>query len=131
VKPFRLATFRLAGAELIGALETALAVGGELFPQVSGLRFQFDSSRPVGTRILVDTVRVGDASLNPAQLYAITANEGLVMFLPALGITPHEVKVLDVSAFQAACALAQQRGVLGPVVTGRIRDVASIPGKSR
>jgi 5'-nucleotidase len=132
VKPFRLATFRLTGAELMASLEIAVSSSVDLFPQVSGLSFTFDSSRPFGNRVLVDSLRVGNRRWDPEQLYSVTANEGLVMFLPNLGITPRDVSVLAISAFDAArAALAEQRGVLNPVVTGRIRDVASIPGQSR
>lgn len=131
VRPFRLATFSLYGGELLGALEYALASGRDLFPQVSGLRLEFDSTRAPGSRLLVETVRVGDQPISPSRLYTITGNEGLVMFLAELGLTPHDVQWLDVSAFDAARALVQARGALGPVVTGRIRDVAAIPGKTK
>ena len=132
VRPFRLATFRLYGAELLRALEFALASGHDLFPQVSGMQLEFDSSRPPGSsRLVAGTVRVGDQPVSPSQLYTVTGNEGLVMFLSELGLTPHDVQPLDVSAFDAARSLVEARGVLGPVVTGRIRDVAAIPGKTK
>ncbi len=129
VRPFRLGTFGLYGAELLGALEYALSGGRDLFPQVSGMRIEFDSSAAPLSRVLADRVRIGDAPISPSRLYTVTANEGLVMFLAQLGLEAHNLEWLDVSAFDAARTLVQQRAVLGPVVTGRIRDVADIPGK--
>ena len=115
VRPFRLATFRLYGAELLGALEFALASGHDLFPQVSGMQLEFDSSRPPGSsRLVAGTVRVGDQPVSPSQLYTVTGNEGLVMFLSELGLTPHDVQPLDVSAFDAARSLVEARGCSAP-----------------
>lgn len=130
-RPFRLATFGLYGAEILSALEFALSGGRDLFPQVSGMRIEFDSSAAPFGRVLADRVRVGDEPISPSRLYTVTANEGLVMFLMQLGAAPHDLRYLDVSAFEAARALVLQRGVLGPVVTGRIRDVAAVPGLGR
>lgn len=125
VRPFRLATFRITGAQLLAGLEIALATPGGLFPQVSGVRFDYDSTRPAGQKILVGTVHIGGHRLVPDKLYTATANEGLLLFLPALGVQIQDVTVLPDSAQAAVRELVELRGVLEPATSGRIRDVAA------
>ena len=124
VEPFRLATFRITGADLLAGLELSIYQGGALFPQVSGMRFDFDSSRPALERIVPGTVHVGGRKLDPKRLYTVTANQGLVMFLPRFGIQVQDIQILPETAYGAARALIERRGVIEPEVSGRIRDVA-------
>lgn len=129
VAPFRLATFRLTGAELLAGLEAALAGPPDVFPQVSGMRFKLDSRRPPGQRVLADSVRIGDQRLDLAASYSIAATEGLVMFLPMLGVTPSDVEVLTDVASEAAQAWISASGTLESGTDGRIRDVGTMkPG---
>jgi hypothetical protein len=107
-------------------LEAALATPGGVFPQVSGVRFDFDSRRPAGQQILVDTVRVGGHRLVLDAVYTATANEGLLLFLPGLGVEVSDVQVLDESAPAAVRALLEVRGVIDAATSGRIRDVAAM-----
>ena len=81
VLPFQntLATFQLTGAEVIAALENGLSRiddGGGRFPQVAGLRYSFDKTKPAGQRVLAVQVKQGDAfvPLDPAKAYGIVSN---------------------------------------------------------
>jgi 5'-nucleotidase/UDP-sugar diphosphatase len=130
VRPWRLVTFRATGAALIGALEITLYYGGDYFPQVSGLRFDYDSRSPFGQKILLDTIHVGGHKLLENQLYSITVTEGIYAALKyALGLKMQDIQKLPDLAFDAACQFVALRGIIGPATSGRIRDVAAIPGK--
>ncbi len=59
---FRLVTFKLYGAELLGAMEFALASASQsadYYPQVSGMTFKFNSNRPDNKKIVPGSVRIG------------------------------------------------------------------------
>ena len=84
VLPFQntLATFQIKGADLVTALENGLSQIEEAagrFPQVSGMKFAFDRSKPVGSRIVSVEVKEGDAfvPLDPAKVYGVAANNYL------------------------------------------------------
>jgi 2',3'-cyclic-nucleotide 2'-phosphodiesterase (5'-nucleotidase family) len=66
----------LSGAVVRQALENGVSqweqVGGR-FPQVSGLRYTFNPTRPAGSR--VTEVRVGDQPLNDGASYAVATND--------------------------------------------------------
>jgi len=131
-RPWRLVTFRATGAALIGVLEITLYFGGDYFPQVSGLRFDYDSSAPFGQKILLDTVHVGGHKLLADQLYSVTVTEGVYTALKyALGLKMQDIQKLPDLAFDAACRFVYLRGVLGPAASGRIRDVAAIPKNTK
>lgn len=126
VAPFRLATLRMTGAKLVQALETTILVGGDVFPQVSGMRFDYDSRRPPGQRVILDSVRVQGRRLNPDRLYSATVNEAVLMFLPMLGIEAQDPQVRSDVAYEAARDLVRARGLLLPCPQGRIRDLANL-----
>jgi 5'-nucleotidase/UDP-sugar diphosphatase len=132
VRPWRLVMFRATGAALIGALEITLYYGGDYFPQVSGLRFDYDSSAPFGQKILLDTVHVGGHKLLADQLYSVTVTEGIYTALKyALGLKMQDIQKLSDMSFDAARYFVALRGELGPAASGRIRDVAAIPKNTK
>jgi 5'-nucleotidase len=85
VLPFRnrVSTFELSGADVIAALENGVArVGSDSgtgrFPQVSGARYTWDGSKPVGERIISVEVLNADGSyspIDPAAVYTVAAND--------------------------------------------------------
>ena len=84
VLPFQntLATFQIKGADLVTALENGLSQieeGAGRFPQVSGMKFAFDRSKPAGSRVVSVEVKEGDAfvPLDPAKVYGVAANNYL------------------------------------------------------
>ncbi|PYE87759.1 bifunctional metallophosphatase/5'-nucleotidase [Phyllobacterium leguminum] len=81
VLPFQntLSTFQLKGADVKAALEHGVSQvdeGGGRFPQVAGLKYSFDKSKPAGQRI--NSVEVGSGNawkpLDPAATYGVVAN---------------------------------------------------------
>lgn len=127
VRPWRLATFHATGAELIKALEKLLYYGGDFFPQVSGLRFQYDSAAAYKHKILLETVEVGGVPIDPAGTYSFTTTEQIWGALAAvLGMTTDAPVILPTYAFDAvrSYVIAHHELVLG--TSGRIRDTAAI-----
>ena len=59
---FKLIKIQAKGASLIGGIEAALSflgVNEDYFPQMSGMTFKFDGSKPVGSRVILSSIRVG------------------------------------------------------------------------
>ena len=87
VLPFRnrVSTFQLTGADVIAALENGVSrVGADSgtgrFAQVSGLRYSWDGSKPVGERIVsVDALNPDGtySPIDPEALYTVAANDFL------------------------------------------------------
>ncbi len=81
VLPFQntVATFQLKGSDIVAALENGLSQieeGAGRFPQVSGLKYSFDRSKPAGSRVVSVEVKEGDAfaPLDPAKTYGVVSN---------------------------------------------------------
>ncbi|WOS62271.1 bifunctional metallophosphatase/5'-nucleotidase [Sinorhizobium fredii] len=81
VLPFQntVATFQLKGADIRAALENGVSQveeGGGRFPQVAGLKFSFDRSKPAGSRVVSVEVKEGDAfkPLDPEKTYSLVSN---------------------------------------------------------
>lgn len=81
VLPFQntIATFQMDGAGIKEALENGVSQvdeGAGRFPQVSGLKYTFDRSKPVGSRILSVEVKEGDkfVPLEAAKTYGVVTN---------------------------------------------------------
>ncbi|MEE8275532.1 MAG: 5'-nucleotidase, partial [Alphaproteobacteria bacterium] len=66
----------LFGADLRAALENGVSqiedTAGR-FPQVSGMTFVFDATKPAGDRI--DEVKIGGQALDPARMYTVATND--------------------------------------------------------
>ncbi len=78
VLPFQntLSTFSATGATILAALENGVSQvedGGGRFPQVSGLRYSFDISKPAGAR--VSEVTIGGAPLDLDKTYGVVTND--------------------------------------------------------
>ncbi len=66
----------ITGADLLAALENGVsqvADGAGRFPQVSGLSFAFDASKPAGSR--VSDVQVRGVPLNEGAIYRVATND--------------------------------------------------------
>ncbi len=81
VLPFQntVATFQLKGDSIRAALENGLSKleeGGGRFPQVAGLKYSFDRSKPVGSRVVSVEVKEGETyvPLDPAKTYSLVSN---------------------------------------------------------
>ncbi|MGV1755516.1 5'-nucleotidase C-terminal domain-containing protein [Rhizobium sp. A22-96] len=81
VLPFQntVATFQLTGADVKAALENGLSQiddGAGRFPQVAGLKYSFDKSKPPGSRLVSVDVQEGTEfkPLDPEKTYGIVSN---------------------------------------------------------
>ena len=133
VLPFSntLATFQLSGADLVASLENGVSQIEEVagrFPQVAGLKYTFDKSKPVGERISDVLVKDGDnwVAIDPAATYGVVTNnyvrgggDGYELFgtkaQNAYDFGPPLERVL-------ADFIAKQGGTYTPYLDGRITD---------
>ena len=81
VLPFQntLATFQITGKDVVAALENGasqIEEGAGRFAQVAGLKYSFDKSEPVGSRIIAVEVMEGGAwkPIDPAKTYLVATN---------------------------------------------------------
>jgi 5'-nucleotidase len=81
VLPFQnsLASFQLKGSDIVAALENGVSQieeGAGRFPQVSGLKYTFDKSKPAGSRISDVQVKEGDGfvALDANKIYGVATN---------------------------------------------------------
>ncbi len=98
-----IATFELTGTHIISSLESGLSnfgVSGDgRFPQVAGLRYKFDPTRPPGSRLISVEVRLPDntfAPISPTVRYRVVSNnfmrtggDGYTLFRDA-AINPYD-----------------------------------------
>ena len=113
------------GATLLEALEHGVGGVGEgagRFPQVSGMAYRFDASKPAGRRVA--GVRVGDAPLDLARTYRLATNDflagggdGYAMFAGAPRIIDAKAGALVAAQVIDAVTAA---GEVAPRVEGRI-----------
>jgi 5'-nucleotidase len=139
ILPFKnkLVKIEVTGATLRAALEHGVSRSAEDsqpggFPQVSGIQFSFDASRPAGAR-LVD-VKVNGLPLNDTKKYTLTTTtfialdggDGYSMFKGATVIIPPERAPIDVDVVRKAIGTRP----IAPKVEGRIKrlDVAQKSG---
>jgi 5'-nucleotidase/UDP-sugar diphosphatase len=137
VLPFSntLATFQITGADLVASLENGVSqiedVAGR-FPQVAGLKYTFDKSKPAGERISDVLVKEGDAwvAIDPTKTYGVVTNnyvrgggDGYALF-GSNAVNPYDFgppleKVL-------ADYIAKQGGTYTPYTDGRITDASPV-----
>jgi 2',3'-cyclic-nucleotide 2'-phosphodiesterase (5'-nucleotidase family) len=134
VFPFgnQIATTVVTGANLWKALENG--VGGNYpgdgrFPQVSGLKFSFDASKPIGSRIVEVTKLDGTAIAKDSKEYTLTTLDFLIYggdgYLNVF--SPSQAKVqgalLDVFVDALKADLAAKKVTQVPAADGRIKKV--------
>ena len=134
VFPFgnQIATTVVTGANLWKALENG--VGGNFpgdgrFPQVSGLKYSFDASKPIGSRIVEVTKLDGTAIAKDSKEYTLTTLDFLIYggdgYLNVF--TPSQAKVqgalLDVIVDALKADLAAKKVTQVPAADGRIKRV--------
>ena len=135
ILPFKnkLVKIEVTGATLRAALEHGVSRSAEDsqpggFPQVSGIKFTFDASRPPGSR-LVD-VKVNNLPLDDAKKYTLTTTtfigldggDGYAMFKGSTVVIPPERLTTDADTVKKALGPR----AISPKVEGRIKrlDVA-------
>ncbi len=129
VLPFQntLSTFQVDGATIVAALENGVSQheeGAGRFPQVAGIKFTFDVSKPAGERVSDVMVMEGDAfmAIDPAKVYGVVSNnyvrnggDGFKMFRDAQNAYDYGPDLADVTAEYMAAM-----GPVTPKLDGRI-----------
>lgn len=136
--PTRVALVWLTGRDLKETVLERSVSGGRgegRFLQVSGLRFTFDRSRPVGQRVTQVEIRRGDAyePLSDTRVYVVAVPD--YMFGGGDGYTFHNRAVLSVPpgpdvrlmAFDALSAAYARGEAIAPQVEGRITETGAQP----
>ena len=98
------------------------------FPQVSGIRFQYDTTKPAGSRIV--SVTVGGSPLDEAKSYTVATSDFLVsrsgdgytMFKEGKVLTDAAKAPKDSDMFEAAIK-ASPNATISPIVDGRIKKI--------
>jgi 2',3'-cyclic-nucleotide 2'-phosphodiesterase (5'-nucleotidase family) len=134
VYPFgnQIATTVVTGENLWKALENG--VGGNFpgdgrFPQVSGLKYSFDASKPIGSRIVEVTKLDGTAIAKDSKEYTLTTLDFLIYggdgYLNVFSPSQAKVKgaLLDVFVDALKADMAAGKVTQLPVVDGRIKRV--------
>ena len=125
VLPFQntLSTFQVTGATMVAALENGVSQheeGSGRFPQVAGMSYAFDVSKPAGER--VSDVMVGGAPIDMDKVYGVVSNnyvrnggDGYAMFVNADNAYDFGPDLADVTAEYLA-----EKGPFTPYTDGRI-----------
>lgn len=125
VLPFQntLSTFQVTGATMVAALENGVSQveeGAGRFPQVAGMSFGFDASKPAGER--VSDVMVGGAPIDLEKVYSVVSNnyvrnggDGYKMFRDAMNAYDFGPDLADVTAEYLA-----EKAPYAPYTDGRI-----------
>jgi len=122
----KIATFEITGAELVKALETTLAyidVNEDFLLQVSGMSFQYDAGAPVGSRVLLESVRVQGHPLDPLATYTATVNEVLAALIPIMGVQVSNLQPLPYLEYNVLKDFIIGVGRVDYRSEGRILDV--------
>ena len=98
------------------------------FPQVSGIRFQYDTTKPAGIRIV--SVTVGGSPLDEAKTYTVATSDFLVsrsgdgytMFKEGKVLTDAAKAPKDSDMFEAAIK-SSPNATISPVLDGRIKRI--------
>lgn len=128
VLPFQntLSTFQVSGETMVAALENGASQweeGAGRFPQVAGMSFTVDPSKPAGER--VSDVMVAGAPIDPAATYGVVSNnyvrnggDGYGMFVDASNVYDFGPDLADVLAEYLAA-----QSPFTPYIDGRIAVV--------
>lgn len=136
ILPFKnkLVKIEVTGATLKAALEHGVSRSAEDaqpggFPQVSGVQFSFDASRPAGSRIT--ELKVNGQPLNETRKYtmatstflALDGGDGYTMLKGSPVITPPESAPIDSDALKRLITTAK---TVAPKVEGRIKRLDTV-----
>ena len=138
ILPFenKLVKIEVTGATLLAALEHGVGrtePGAEpgRFPQVSGMTFSFDASKPAGSR--VSNVTVNRRPLDPNRTYTLTTTtfvaldggDGYAMFKGARVVLPPDRAPLDSDVLTTEIRRSR---TIAPKVEGRIKRLDTATG---
>lgn len=116
----------LPGAQVKAALENGVSQvenGGGRFPQVSGVSFSYDASKPAGSRI--NSIMIGGAPLDPAKVYRVATNDFIARGGDGYGAFVGARLLIDAAAGELMAAQVINHiagaGTIAPKAEGRIK----------
>jgi len=123
----RLVKLGIEGDSLIGGIEGALSflgVNEDYFPQISGMTFKYDGSKPPMERVILSSIRVGGKPFDPSAKYTVTVDEGLAGLLPAMGVSVTMLEMMPDDEYIVVRDYIRRLGIVAYRPEGRIRDVS-------
>ncbi|MCK9212300.1 MAG: 5'-nucleotidase C-terminal domain-containing protein [Ignavibacteriaceae bacterium] len=121
---YRLATFKITGAELWKGFEICLATAeynDEMLPQVSGMEYSFNVNSPVYSRLL--SIKINGVDIDFNATYTATANEFFVSALPLFGVSISDLTLLsEVTELQVVVGYITTNSPISPGQSGRVTD---------
>ena len=121
-------TTKISGTQLWGALENGVSQypSAGRFPQISGFKFTFDSSKAVGSRVLTVTTLDGKAIAKDATMYTVATNDfmlyggdGYTFFNPSMARI-NGILLVDILVDGLKADLAAGKVTQTPAADGRI-----------
>ncbi|MEY4438282.1 MAG: hypothetical protein RL249_694, partial [Actinomycetota bacterium] len=121
-------TTKISGTQLWGALENGVSQypSAGRFPQISGFKFTFDSSKAVGSRVLTVTTLDGKAIAKDATMYTVATNDfmlyggdGYTFFNPTMAKN-NGTLLVDILVDGLKADLAAGKVTQTPAADGRI-----------
>ncbi|HEY6950876.1 MAG TPA: 5'-nucleotidase C-terminal domain-containing protein [Bacteroidota bacterium] len=122
---FKLVKMNLTGIDIVTGLESSLSYLGmddDFFLDVSGMRFRYDATRPVGQRVDIKSIHIEGKKFNPIGTYSVTVNEGIAALLSLMGITPTGLQVLPDLEYNVVSDYIRHLETIAYTAQGRIRD---------
>eukprot|EP00429_Kryptoperidinium_foliaceum_P067148 CAMPEP_0176053898 /NCGR_PEP_ID=MMETSP0120_2-20121206/26813_1 /TAXON_ID=160619 /ORGANISM="Kryptoperidinium foliaceum, Strain CCMP 1326" /LENGTH=1339 /DNA_ID=CAMNT_0017387359 /DNA_START=54 /DNA_END=4073 /DNA_ORIENTATION=- len=118
-----LCLLQLSGEQIMSVLENSVSQYPRLegrFAQVSGVTFSFDAARQPGSRVLRETVKIGDSELDAERSYKLCTKDYLRQ-----GKDGYDV-------FKDAMCLAdgEQAGILPSILRDYFQHVSTLNGES-
>ncbi len=122
VLPFQntLVTLKLTGAQVKKTLERGLVTSVGLVA-ISGIRVQFDTTKPEGQRI-VSLLLIDGTPVDDAKLYSVTTNDFVVAGGDGFTELPKGTDITDTGVFlrDVLVDYIKDHRVLSPIVDGRV-----------
>jgi 5'-nucleotidase / UDP-sugar diphosphatase len=99
---FNLVKLDISGMELIHGFEVTLSLDPvTFFLQVSGMKFNYIPTNPVGSRVDLNSVKIGNKKIDLYKIYTVTVNEGAFGLLAALGVQIENYTFTDIPEYIA------------------------------
>ena len=128
---YRLVTCKMSGMDLMKGLEFCLSsveYNDELLPQVSGMAYAYNATKPVGERL--SSVVIGKEPINAADNYTVTLNEFLFAALTdpnMVGVVPSDTYLYnDTTEVQALVSYIGFKNPISPVREGRVQCINAV-----
>jgi 2',3'-cyclic-nucleotide 2'-phosphodiesterase (5'-nucleotidase family) len=86
---FNLLKMKIKGSELIKGLEFSLSmpgIYGDYFVQISGFKFKYNSHNPIGSRVIISSIKIDGKHINLNKNYSLTLNEAVYSILSQAGV---------------------------------------------